>query len=120
MVQETWTKQGERVHIDQWIIQFTVQGTYVVHKELAEEDSRLVDEKQLPTDGVEMVICNVFGAFLPLLPAHDEVQPRNRAGVAKYLPQLPSPQSPNLFQAFAGGSIGRTAARRTCPCRSRG
>ena len=105
MVQETWTTQGERVHIDQWIIQFTVQGRYVVHKELAEEDSRLVGEKQLPTAGVEAVICKVFDAFLPLFPVHDEGQPRNRSSNRRITPQLPGAKSPNLLQAFAGGSI---------------
>jgi hypothetical protein len=49
-----------------------VQGTYVFHKELAEEHSRLVEEKQLPTEGVETVICNVFGAFLSQSPVQDE------------------------------------------------
>jgi hypothetical protein len=69
MSQETWTKQGRTDHIDQWIIKFTVDGTYVLHRELAEQDQRLVHERPLPTDGSEMIACNIFRAFLKTLPS---------------------------------------------------
>jgi hypothetical protein len=68
MSQETWTRQGRVDHIDQWIIKFTLNGTFVLHRELAELDKQLLHETQLPTEGVDQVTCNIFRAFLGDLP----------------------------------------------------
>jgi len=71
LIQELWTTEGHTDRIDQWIIQFTVHGMRVFHRELTERDQMLVLERQLPTTEVEAVACNIFHAFLP-----DEGGPR--------------------------------------------
>jgi hypothetical protein len=68
LIQEIWTTEGHTDRIDQWILQFTVRGTQVYHRELTEENQTLVQERQLPITEVEAVACNIFHAFLPDTP----------------------------------------------------
>jgi hypothetical protein len=68
ITQERWTKRGRRNRIDQWIMKFTVDDTYVLHKELLEKDHRFVREKRLSNKGVDAVECKIFSVFLGALP----------------------------------------------------
>ncbi len=68
ITQERWTRRGHRNRIDQWIMKFTVDDTYVLHKELVEKDHRFVREKRLSNTGADAVECNIFRAFLGALP----------------------------------------------------
>jgi len=68
ITQEKWNGRGRKKRIDQWIMKFTVDDTYVLHKELVEKDHRFVREKPLSNKGVAAVECKIFRAFLGVLP----------------------------------------------------
>jgi hypothetical protein len=68
ITQERWSRWHRRNRIDQWIMKFTVDDTYVLHKELVEKDHRFVREKRLSNKGVDAVECKIFRAFLRVLP----------------------------------------------------
>jgi hypothetical protein len=67
LTQERWSRRGHGDRIDQWIMKFTVNGAYVLHKQLVEKDRRLVHEKRLPNKGADAVECNIFRVFLGAL-----------------------------------------------------
>ena len=59
--------RGGRKRVDQWIMKFTFDGTYILHKQMAEKDYRLVHEKRLSNKGSDMVECDIFSVFLGTL-----------------------------------------------------
>jgi hypothetical protein len=68
MMREKWRRRGHSYRIDQWIMKFTVDGNSVLHKELREQDHRVVREKRLSNKGADAVGCYIFRAFLGTLP----------------------------------------------------
>ena len=62
LIREKWTKKGQKNRIDQWVLKYTVNGTFVWHKELREKGQRVV--QPLSTKGADVVGCQIFSAFL--------------------------------------------------------
>ena len=68
LTREKWKMQSRgRKRVDQWIMKFTFDGTYILHKQIAEKDHRLVHEKRLSNKGSDLVECDIFSVFLGTL-----------------------------------------------------
>ena len=68
LTRERWSRQSRgRNRVDQWVMNFTFDGTYILHKQMAEKDHRPVHEKRLSDKGSEMVECNIFSVLLGTL-----------------------------------------------------
>jgi hypothetical protein len=68
LTRERWSRQLRgRNRVDQWVMKFTFDGTYILHKQIAEKDHRLVHEKRLSNKGSDMVECNIFSVLLGTL-----------------------------------------------------
>jgi hypothetical protein len=64
LMREKWTRRGNKDRVDQWVMKFTAEGSSVLHKEMLEENHRLVREKRLSNKGADQVGCHIFRKFL--------------------------------------------------------
>lgn len=60
LIEETWTRQGDKDVIEQWII--TDEGP--THRLMVEEDGAVISIEPLDTDQAEDVRCRVIERFL--------------------------------------------------------
>ena len=64
LTRERWTRRGNKDRIDQWVMEFAPEGNSVLHKELWEQNHRLLREKRLSNKGADQVGCHIFRKFL--------------------------------------------------------